>query len=159
MKIYPKHRMTMDLTSSNACIWAWTNPGPRLPLHIDFSSYYITTSTWTNKDVGKNFSFQLICFISLLLPSFLPYCFPVNPTIIHWGRYTGKALDLHSTGAHFELHTSCLNCKWVWFSSAPPGKCRDNISVRQWLSPSKSFPIHHSLITLTYNVTVSILRA
>jgi hypothetical protein len=37
------------------------------------------------------------------------------------------------------------NWGFSWFTSAPPGNCKDSSSIRQWPLPSKFFPIHPTI--------------
>jgi hypothetical protein len=46
------------------------------------------------------------------------------------------------------LETSYPDWRFSWVSSVPPGKC---FKIRPWPLPSKSIPIHHSLITLSFD--------
>jgi hypothetical protein len=52
-------------------------------------------------------------------------------------------------GSNLGPETGCPDRGLSWFSSVPPGKCRDSIlKIRPRPIPSKSFSIRHSLITL-----------
>lgn len=62
-----------------------------------------------------------------------------------------QALDLNSSSPWFEYGTGTTTILNRGSHSSPvsPGNGQDGISIRQWLLPSKSFPIHQSSITLT----------
>jgi hypothetical protein len=66
--------------------------------------------------------------------------------------YGRNAIGLHSGGVRFESRPG-HPLSWLrffsWFSSVPPSKYWDTISIRLRSLPSKSFPIHHSSLHLT----------
>jgi hypothetical protein len=55
-------------------------------------------------------------------------------------------------GSNFGPETACPDRGVLWFSSVPPGKCRDvALNTRSLPHPSKSFTIHHLLINLLFD--------
>jgi hypothetical protein len=48
-----------------------------------------------------------------------------------------------------------LTWGFLWFLSAPPGKCWCRTLNYIWLLPSKSFPIHYSIIILSHSIIQS----
>jgi hypothetical protein len=69
----------------------------------------------------------------------------------------GNPPDSYLGRARFDSRPEHL-LSWLrisWFSSGPPGKCRDGTSIGPRPLPSKSFPVHHSSIILPFDVTVA----
>jgi hypothetical protein len=61
-----------------------------------------------------------------------------------------NALDVYLGGSRFKSRPGHRKCWGFSFPSVPPGKFRDDATIRQWPLPSKSFYnswfIHHSIV-------------